>query len=339
MDLKARQLGGDAALAAAHFTGAGRLYRTIAGRRSGVLSFHNVLPEAAIEPFDAFRVDVARRLFEKQLDYLQRTWKLRPAHEIGTSGEGFFLSFDDGMLNNWDTVRPILERRGLTAMFAVCPGLLDGDIPHIWRDHVHLIVRGAIGCRLKLPIDGYNAAATILPSEVNMICRRIRTHVVANRIADVYGLVRELCERNGLNYGRQSDLPSRFSPMSWDMVAALREAGHVIASHSVTHRILSLLAPAEQRREMADARTRIEDRLGHQVRILVYPYGGNDEVDAETMKIAAECGYAMAFANVPRELDGLSGFGLPRFGLPPTSLPYRLEATMSGLEHCLRGRL
>jgi peptidoglycan/xylan/chitin deacetylase (PgdA/CDA1 family) len=338
MNFKARQLGRDTALAAAHLSGAGRLYRILAGRRTGVLSFHNVLPGAAVEPYDAFRVDVTAGLFERQIDHLQRAWKLRPAREIGTPGDGFFISFDDGMLNNWETVQPILERRGLTAMFAVCPGLLDGEIPHIWRDHIHLIVHGSLGSHLRLPMDGYSAERMILPSEVNTICRQIRTHVVVNRIADAYGLVRELCERNGLSYERRSYLPHRFTPMTWDMVASLRDAGHVIASHSVTHRILSLLPPEERRRELADSKSRIERRLGQAISILVYPYGGPDEVDAGTMRAAAESGYALAYANVPRGLGGPAGFGLPRFGLPPSPQPYRLEATLSGLEHFLRGR-
>jgi len=37
----------------------------------------------------------------------------------------FLLSLDDGFLSNFDVVRPILNQRGLKALFFVCPGLID----------------------------------------------------------------------------------------------------------------------------------------------------------------------------------------------------------------------
>ncbi len=85
---------------------------------------------------------VTRRLFEAQLDELARrgyvTGGLAELETLVAGGRPTrptaFLTFDDGFLDNHDTVAPILRERGLRAFGFVLPPLVDEGAPLAWPE-------------------------------------------------------------------------------------------------------------------------------------------------------------------------------------------------------------
>jgi peptidoglycan/xylan/chitin deacetylase (PgdA/CDA1 family) len=75
---------------------------------------------------------------------------------------------------------------------------------------------------------------------------------------------------------------------TWKELAALRDGGHVIGSHTMTHRELPSLPEAEVQHELTESRRRIRDRLGVDPRHLALPFGRND---ATVTALAKEAGY------------------------------------------------
>ncbi|MCE5278160.1 MAG: polysaccharide deacetylase family protein [Planctomycetaceae bacterium] len=328
----------DILLITIYYSGLAALWAALWGRRSGILSYHNVLAAGEMSKGFAYRVDCTIEVFESQVAYLARHYPILPARMIGQeASEGWILTFDDGMLNAYSTIAPILSRRNLTAIFAVCPGLIEGDIPHVWRDHIYLILQQSVGRSLRLPMDHYGQPVAIGADNINAIGAAIKDHVVSHKIADVYRLVRTLCECNALPYHRETVHPERFSPMDWPMVRSLQAAGHVIASHTWSHRILSLLPDDQKREELQRSRAMLAARLGQAPEVIVYPYGGPAEVDQETMTLAAECNYRVGLMNVPARVPGPDAMAVPRFGLPPTPWRAHLFATLCGVKHALKG--
>ena len=318
-------------------TGISQLYRAAFGRHRGVISYHNALPGRMLAEKDVYDVNVDQEVFDRQMRYLSRRWKVLPAKRLGDcEPEGFFLSFDDGMCNAYTIVAPILERYGLTGLFAVCPGFVEGQIPHLWRDHVHLILRESVGSLLLMPMDDYAEPVEVSSENLGGIAQSFKAWVVANRVADVYAAVKEICARNGLDYRRYDYRPQRFHPMSWEMICDLKDRGHVIASHTWSHRILSLLSPQAKRLEMEKSKSCIEEHIRQDVRNLVYPYGEAAQVDAESMELARECGYERGFMNVPSVGGRIDGFDIPRFTLGSVSYRPHLYALISGLKTTLR---
>lgn len=101
--------------------------------------------------------------------------------------------------------------------------------------------------------------------------------------------------------GRENDwelpLPGRRARhLGWDEVAELGARGFSFGSHTVTHRALTRLAPAEVRDELALSRLEIERRTGRAVRSLAYPFG---MVDGAVAREAQRAGYRAAFALCP----------------------------------------
>jgi peptidoglycan/xylan/chitin deacetylase (PgdA/CDA1 family) len=79
--------------------------------------------------------------------------------------------------------------------------------------------------------------------------------------------------------------------LSWGQLAELSSAGVEIAAHSHSHFQLDQISESRLRVELASSRRLLEDRLGHPVCSLAYPYGySNKRVRA----IAREIGYRQA---------------------------------------------
>jgi peptidoglycan/xylan/chitin deacetylase (PgdA/CDA1 family) len=111
---------------------------------------------------------------------------------------------------------------------------------------------------------------------------------------------------------------------TWDELAALRDAGHVIGSHTMTHPDLPSLAASDIRQELRESRLCIRERLAVDPRHLALPFGRND---ATVTALAKEAGYetvclADGSVNDGRELESvlLSRLVLrrdrPNLGLP-----------------------
>ena len=185
-------------------------------------------------------------------------------------------------------------------------------------------------------MDQYVQPVAIADDNINAIGEAIKQYVISHRVADVYGMVRTLCDCNELPYRREKVHPQRFSSMDWTMVRDLRAAGHVIASHTWSHRILSLLSGDQKRDELQRSRAMLEERLGEAPTIIVYPYGGTADVDQETMNIASEVGYRVGLMNVPKRVAGPRSMTVPRFGLPSTVWRPHLDATLTGIKGVLK---
>jgi peptidoglycan/xylan/chitin deacetylase (PgdA/CDA1 family) len=61
--------------------------------------------------------------------------------------------------------------------------------------------------------------------------------------------------------------------LDWSQLAELARGGIEIGSHSVSHRPLDVLAPADVRRELVVSRQELVDRLGVPVHSFCYPHG------------------------------------------------------------------
>src|SRR5262245_1284756 len=88
--------------------------------------------------------------------------------------------------------------------------------------------------------------------------------------------------------------------MDWNAARQLERKGFQIGSHTMSHPRLATLDPAACAHELLKSRSLREDRLGHEVRHLSYPFGSfNDRVRS----MAAETGYRSACSTQ----KGLSG--------------------------------
>jgi len=324
----------DSWLSASYYTGLSRLYQVVAGRKRGIISYHNVLPVKTLPPFDTYNVDMTATIFEKQLVFLKKHFSIRPIQELDNSDtDGFFLTIDDGMLNNYEVLVPILEKHGLTGLFAVCPAMIDGEIPHIWRDHFYLLLKGSQGQKVRLPTNQYQPTTLDTP---NSVTRSLKKYVYDHQVADVYGLIQEICAQNNWPYAQLQEDELRYQFMNWGQIRDLHQRGHRIASHTMTHRVLRFLSEEEKRYELFESKKRLENQLNTTIDTLVYPYGSMNEINQTTVQVAQEAGYQTALMNVRQHTLSNPHLTHPRFAFPCLSDSAHLYAIASGYKFLFR---
>jgi peptidoglycan/xylan/chitin deacetylase (PgdA/CDA1 family) len=121
--------------------------------------------------------------------------------------------------------------------------------------------------------------------------------------------------------GRDNRWPSqppsipRFELMDWAELEELAAAGVELGGHTASHAALRGLGETELRRELADSKRELEQRLGRPVRHFAYPYGAFDEAAARAVaaSYASSVTTKLAFLADPgRERPRATLHGLPR---------------------------
>ena len=106
--------------------------------------------------------------------------------------------------------------------------------------------------------------------------------------------------------------------LDWDDIHELVHLGHDIGSHTVSHADLGKIGLDDARRELADSKRTLEDRLQQPVRWLAYPYGGRDNFNPAYLPLVTELGYDACFS-------AFGGFVKPQMLgeiLPREAMPY-----------------
>lgn len=108
--------------------------------------------------------------------------------------------------------------------------------------------------------------------------------------------------------------PSHWLPMTWEMLNEMMRNGMSIGSHTMSHRSLSKLTPAEIRHETVQSKKILEERLQAEISLFSYPFGSPvyGDFNAATEAALKEAGYTLACT---------TGWGANRKG----GSPYRLK--------------
>jgi peptidoglycan/xylan/chitin deacetylase (PgdA/CDA1 family) len=84
------------------------------------------------------------------------------------------------------------------------------------------------------------------------------------------------------------ELGFEFPIIGWDTVKRLDKTGFEIGSHTMSHPRLAEISANDCLKELVESRNILEDKLGHQVVHMAYPFGSFNET---TAACAAEAGY------------------------------------------------
>ena len=272
--------------------------------RAVVLVYHRVA-ETRDDPYGQA---VRPETFVRHLEALAREHPVVPLSELveGLPRRRFedgtvAVTFDDGYEDNLSQALPIAaqmrNRLPLTVFVTVEP-VLDGC--RFWWDEIAGVEPG-LRTRLHARLKG-------LPGR--------------ERRGRLSAMTSTWCSDSG-------------RPMTPDELRDLASRpGVEIGAHTLSHPSLALLPAVEQKRELAEARTRLEELIVRPVTLLAYPFGKPGDVSDETLRLARSAGYRAAFTTVPRRLVPSSPlFALPRLTVhewPAETLGRRLRELLNG---------
>lgn len=281
---------------ACRISGALAKQEKLARGRLTILCYHRILPEAEKQKYfcpdlvvtpEAFRVHCAA--LAKHYRVLPFTEAYQAHQEAGASTESekplLAITFDDGYVDNLEVAAPILKEFGLQATFFIVSGLSGTPNPP-WYDVAarcvqQLDARGEGSDLLGIAVDPQAGVAPMALVEAAKKLEPETRHALIDRLR-----------------ARLGEAPN-FAPqdlvMDTKQLRALREDGHEIGSHSVSHEILTQLTPEECTAEVFDSGRQLAESVGSLMTSFCYPNGDHDDF---TVAQVAEAGYTCAVTTV-----------------------------------------
>jgi peptidoglycan/xylan/chitin deacetylase (PgdA/CDA1 family) len=244
------------------------------------------------------------------------------------------LTFDDGFVDHFDVVFPVLERRGWKGVFFVAGATL-GDRPCVLNVHkTHFLIcrLGAEGfaSAVRRRLQGVDAGEGNALSKDASVYRY--DHGSMSEVKHLLNYEIPLPEADAIlrdlfaeQFGDEVAF-ARSLYLSAPMIREMAAAGHTFGFHTERHRVLSRLSKAEQRAEVADGPARVAALTGQASVPFCYPYGHSHTYNGETCDVLRDAGYGLAFTAVRRQVNVESdeGLALPRLDtrdLPPFMVP------------------
>lgn len=278
--------------------------------------YHYVRPESAVPPhFRYLPLDGFRR----QLDHFAAQAHIASASEFFEAlrrrqplPNSVVLTFDDGLADHYEYVFPELCARGLWGLFFV-PTLpyAAGRVLDVHKTHLALGRAG--GRRVLRELEPLLRPEMLEPEYVARLEGCLyRGHIEDEATAEVKRLLNyylrlehreQVCDQVYRQTGGIEDVDVKRHYASADQLRAMGAAGMTLGAHSVSHRLLSQLAPDEQTREVEESLSTLGELLGERVRSFCFPYGGDHSFDAHTLGTLEASGIDFAFSVEPREIS------------------------------------
>lgn len=244
---------------------------------------------------------------ERQLRALGMLFRIVPLDELArprASGRRrIALTFDDGLRSNVEVAYPILRKLGLHATFYVCPGLIDSG-GWLWNHEARQRLRS-----LPAPALAGLAATVGGPAEMDALVEWMKGLRLSARVK-----VEEEIRAATPDFRPTKEQRDEFEIAGWDDLKRLDPRVVTIGSHTLSHPILTSLAPDEVDLELRESRAVLEHQLQREVKDFCYP---NGELDEDTVRVARRY-YDSAVTVEPGSLEhGVDPHLMPRFPAQP----------------------
>lgn len=277
------------------------------------------------------------RLFVEQVEYLRRHYVPVTMEEViaASRGEGgglpekaVLLTFDDGYVDHFTTVFPILKNRGIQgSFFAPIKALTENKVLDV--NKIHFILASGrstaeIIAALRPMVEAYRAEYDLESFDAYYarlaVANRFDTAetIFIKRLLQVelpLAVRRPVVDRLFESLvGMDEGTFSRELYMTREQMQCMVESGMHIGSHGYDHFWLNSLSRAEQEQEISRSVSFIRDIYGSRYRgdwTICYPYGAYNE---DTLSLLSAYGCAAGFTTAVRiaDLSVDSVYTLPR---------------------------
>jgi peptidoglycan/xylan/chitin deacetylase (PgdA/CDA1 family) len=261
-----------------------------------VIMYHRV----TILPSDPQLLAVAPSTFRDQLLRLRREHPIVRFEEDWSAirEPSVAITFDDGYRDNAVEALPILEELGIPATFFVATATIGTDREFWWDDLERLVLGdGRRRAAFVASVDGRERAWRTGTSDERRALyqdlHRLFLGSGAESREALFGQLRAWAELGAA--GRPSH-----RAMTVEEVQQLgRSSSATVGAHTVTHSVLSAIAPAAQREELQRSRAQLEAWTGRPVETFSYPFGQRTDYTPETVDLCRQAGFRKAAVNFP----------------------------------------
>lgn len=198
--------------------------------------------------------------------------------------------FDDGYKDNIDFAAPILKKYNVKASFYVVTECIDKNIP-TWTHILEHLFQFTSVVKIDMSFN-------ILPQELRIF--KLNSHEERlNYVGKLKPFLKTLSHDNRQSVLNRvietyNDIEFPKLMMNWDDLRKLKEEGHYIGSHTVTHCMLGTMNNENEIiSELTLSGKRIEEQLGHFPLTISYPVGSFNKT---TKDLTEKVGYKIGLA-------------------------------------------
>jgi peptidoglycan/xylan/chitin deacetylase (PgdA/CDA1 family) len=314
--------------------------RRLADRRKGapaalILLYHRV----ASSEVDPFRLCVSPELFEQQLRLIRAGWPIVSLEEVVEGVMGSLprerpvvvITFDDGYADNLEVAQPIAAALEIPlTVFATGEPILTGE--RFWWDELtSLLWQPADGSHtVTVKVAGHVRSFPLLTEAQRLkACAELHRHLRPLERGERRAVLDEIAAQ-----AAEPHPPGEGRPLT---IAELEQLGALpgvtVGAHTMQHRALSSLSPADRLSELRESRRFVANTIGRRVDFFSYPFGRARDVGADSRRAVAEAGYRAACTTVQEPVRiGQSHYALPRltvYGEPPETLHRRMTELLA----------
>ncbi len=235
-------------------------------------------------------------LFEKCIQHISKKYKVVLLEEL-LEDKNLMLQknlatilFDDGYLDNLEYAAPILQKYNCKASFYVVTDCIEKNIPS-WT---HILEHNFLNTRQT----NFRLNFEFLPAEfkIEQLTTKEKRIAFAKKLKPV---LKKLSHQNREQVLAQINLVCKDVKlpkimMNWDQVRELKQAGHYIGSHTVSHFMLGTMSNDNDiYEELYNSAKTIEKNLGYFPKTISYPVGSYNQ---QTIEQSKKAGYVYGLA-------------------------------------------
>lgn len=260
-------------------------------------------------------MDVA--LFDKCIKYITTNYEIQLLEDLieqprqHVKNKIATIVFDDGFKDNLEYAAPILEKYNCKASFYVVTNCIDHNIP-TWT---YILEYRFLHTSVKnLDLDFDFLPETLKVKELQSTEARI---VYVQKLKPFLKQLSHEQRNQVLNAidKTYNDVELPHIMMNWNDLLELKNAGHYIGSHTMSHCMLGTMSDKNQiSLELKQSANTIENKLGHFPKTISYPVGSYND---QTIEICQEAGYkaGLAVKQTTYNPEKNSIFEIPRIEL------------------------
>jgi peptidoglycan/xylan/chitin deacetylase (PgdA/CDA1 family) len=293
-----------------------RFTRNIIDRPAIILLYHRVFNLTS----DPQQLAVSPENFNDQIRFLRSNYSLIGIEEFENNivrgkknpARCVVLTFDDGYADNYYDALPILERHNAQALFYIATGNLD-TAREFWWDDLERIFLGDhhLPSRLQVVHQGRSIELnTSSQAERTNTYHALHPLVKALTFNDRSALMKNITDWSGLSHEGRASHRMMTTP---ELILTSKSPAAVIGAHTHTHSRLSVCSPEEQRMEISQSKSILENLLHKKITHFSYPFGTREDYTTETVNICRDLGFTMVCSNYHDQVHSWhSRFELPR---------------------------
>lgn len=230
--------------------------------------------------------------FGQHLEYLKEHYTLVTISQLAQllkSGEPLprslaTITIDDGFRDAYDVAFPLLRRHDAPATLFAVTDFLDQKA-WIWTDKLRFLTSRTSVEMFDMSVGQHNLKCELNGSESRLdvaACANELLKQIANEEKDE--VISQIASTLRLTL---PDLPpAEYAPLTWEQAREMDRNGVEIASHTLTHPILTKVSDEQLCKELQGSRARLETALNRENRSFCYPNGNYDERVIQAAELA-----------------------------------------------------